>query len=91
MCLGEAFGPGIIGVQVVRVVVVEEELPQGRVGQAVGLVVEQGDRTVRVGGERKDPQVALQLHPTRCEPPAVQVRQLLTDLVQRLPERVVGR
>ncbi|MFE7979981.1 hypothetical protein [Streptomyces shenzhenensis] len=71
---GEAVESAILGGQAVRF------------GQGVGLAVEQGDRTVRVGSEHKDPQAA------RCCPQGVDAGgELVVDLVQRLLERVVGR
>lgn len=77
---GEVVDAGIVGVEVVCVVVVEEELSQRRIGQSFGLVVKQSDRVVRVSGEHEDPQVALQVRPTRGESPAGQVLQIGTDL-----------
>ena len=77
---GEAVEAGIIGAEVMGVVVVEEELPQRRVGEDLGLVAEQCDRTVWVGGEHKDPQVALQVDPSRREAPAGQLLHMGTDL-----------
>jgi hypothetical protein len=75
----EVVDTGIIGVEVVRVVVVAEKLPQQRVGKNVGLVVKQCDRVVRMGGEHEDPQVALQVDPTGCKSLPKKVFEMDTD------------
>ena len=77
---GEVVDAGVVGVEVVRAVVVKEDLAQRRVGQDLSLFPEQRDRGVRMSGKHEDPQVVLKRHPSLGEPQAGQLLEVAPDV-----------
>jgi hypothetical protein len=76
---GKVAEAGVGWVEVVCAVVVEVDLAQCRIGECLGLVVEQVGRGVWVGREYQDPQAGLHGDPSRAEPDAGQVLQMAAD------------
>jgi hypothetical protein len=58
---------GVVGINIVGVVVIEEDLSQAGVAQGLPLVAEQVGRHLWVGREDEHPQVGLEGDPTLAE------------------------
>jgi hypothetical protein len=82
---GEVGEEGVERVEVVGAVVVEVDPSEGGLGQCLGLVSEELERDVRVGGEHEDPQVALHRDPSLAESELAQPLEVEVDLGGKQP------